>query len=156
MPYAKELEDTYYPATLTHDDYPELIDEGKRVDTVAVCAVLVSFNWTDDGIRSRKIGKFVDRFFANFDAFLQGAASPEMARGEFRGDARGLASLAAAQAWIDRAKGGRRRGDRAGGDAKRFDTFLAQAAPASGTPISDAERADLFRAFIEWSKGQVQ
>jgi hypothetical protein len=31
-----------------------------RGDTVAVCAVLVSFNWTDDGIRSRKIGKFVD------------------------------------------------------------------------------------------------
>ena len=54
VPYAKELEDSYYPATLTHDDYPELIDEGKRVDTVAVCAVLVSFNWTDDGIRSRR------------------------------------------------------------------------------------------------------
>ena len=28
VPYAKELEDSYYPATLTHDDYPELIAEG--------------------------------------------------------------------------------------------------------------------------------
>src|SRR4051794_27954018 len=44
VPYAKELEDSYYPATLTHDDYPELVAQGQRVDTVAVCAVLVSFN----------------------------------------------------------------------------------------------------------------
>jgi TRAP transporter TAXI family solute receptor len=41
VPYAKELEDSYYPATLTHDDYRDLVPEGLRVDTVAVCAVLV-------------------------------------------------------------------------------------------------------------------
>ena len=33
-----------------------------------------------------------------------------------------------------------------------FDAFLAQARTGD-TPISDAERADLFRAFLEWSKG---
>ena len=34
-----------------------------------------------------------------------------------------------------------------------FEAFLAQAARTSGAPISDAERADLFRAFLEWNKG---
>ncbi|HZJ11599.1 MAG TPA: TAXI family TRAP transporter solute-binding subunit, partial [Methyloceanibacter sp.] len=30
VPYAKGLEDEYYPATLTHDDYPALIAAGER------------------------------------------------------------------------------------------------------------------------------
>ena len=41
-------------------------------------------------------------------------------------------------------------------DAERehFDAFLAQASGPRATPISESERADLFRAFIEWNKGQ--
>ena len=156
VPYAKELEDSYYPATLTHDDYPELIDEGKRVDTVAVCAVLVSFNWTDDGIRSRKIGKFVDAFFDDFDQFLKAPRHPKWREVNFAATLEGWHRAPAAQDWIDRAKRSVAAGGTgAGGDAKRFDTFLAQASPASGAPLSDAERADLFRAFIEWSKNQA-
>jgi hypothetical protein len=34
-----------------------------------------------------------------------------------------------------------------------FDAFLAQATRTSGAPVSDAERANLFRAFLEWNKG---
>jgi len=33
-----------------------------------------------------------------------------------------------------------------------FDDFVAQASRTSGTPMSDSERADLFRAFLEWTK----
>jgi len=156
VPYAKELEDSYYPATLTHDDYPELIGEGKRVDTVAVCAVLVSFNWTDDGTRSRKIGKFVDAFFDNFDQFLKAPRHPKWREVNFAATLEGWHRSPAAQSWIDQAKRTvAERGSGTGGDAKRFDTFLAQASPASGAPLSDAERADLFRAFVEWSKSQA-
>jgi TRAP transporter TAXI family solute receptor len=67
IPYAKILEDAYYPATLTHDDYPDLIAEGQSVDTVSVCAVLVAFNWSGDNARYRKVAKFVDAFFSKFD-----------------------------------------------------------------------------------------
>jgi hypothetical protein len=43
----------------------------------------------------------------------------------------------------------------AGAPAKKsFDNFLAQTAQVSGKPITDAERADLFRAFLEWNKQQ--
>ena len=142
VPYAKELEDSYYPATLTHDDYPELIAEGKRVDTVAVCAVLVSFNWTDDGTRSRKIGKFVDAFFDDFDQFLKASRHPKWREVNFAATLEGWHRAPAAQIWIDQAKRNvAQAGTGAGGDAKRFDTFLAQASPASGAPLSDAERA---------------
>jgi len=40
VPYAEVLEQDYFPAKLTNDDYPNLIPKGSAVDTVAVGAVL--------------------------------------------------------------------------------------------------------------------
>jgi TRAP-type uncharacterized transport system substrate-binding protein len=151
VPYAKELEDSYYPATLTHDDYPELVPQGGRVDTVSVCAVLVSFNWTNDSPRYDKIAKFVNRFFSNFDAFLKAPRHPKWREVNFAATLEGWRRSPLAQSWIDRAKSSTDSASR-----NHFDAFLAQASGPRETPISDAERADLFRAFVEWSKGHNQ
>ena len=150
VPYAKGLEEEYYPATLTHEDYPELIPAGGRVDTLSVCAVLVSFNWNADSVRYRKIGKFVDRFFNNFDAFLQAPRHPKWREVNFAATLEGWQRSRHSQQWIDRAKQSPESASR-----NHFDAFLAQARTGD-TPISDAERADLFRAFIEWNKGRNQ
>ena len=151
VPYAKELEDSYYPATLGHDDYPELVPQGQRVDTVSVCAVLVSFNWNSDSVRYAKIAKFVDRFFSNFDAFQKAPRHPKWREVNFAATLEGWHRSPLAQRWIDRAQQG---SDTASRD--HFEAFMAQATKTSGAPISDAERADLFRAFLEWSKGHNQ
>jgi TRAP transporter TAXI family solute receptor len=150
VPYAKDLEDSYYPATLTHDDYPDLIPAGGRVDTVAVCAVLVSFNWNGDSPRYKKIGRFVDRFFTNFDQFLKPPHHPKWREVNYAATLEGWHRSPLSQAYIDRVKTAATDGN----TKKSFDTFLAQAAPAGGPPLSDAERADLFKAFLEWSKNQ--
>jgi TRAP transporter TAXI family solute receptor len=150
VPYAKALEDSYYPATLTHDDYPDLIPAGGRVDTVAVCAVLVSFNWNDDSPRYKKIGRFVDRFFTNFDQFLKPPHHPKWREVNYAATLEGWHRSPLSQAYIDRLKAASADGT----TKKSFDTFLAQAAPSGGAPLSDAERADLFKAFLEWSKNQ--
>ena len=149
VPYAKELEDSYYPGTLTHDDYPELVPQGGRVDTVSVCAVLVSFNWPRDSLRYEKIAKFVNRFFSNFDAFLNAPRHPKWREVNFAATLEGWNCSPLAQSWIDRAKSSTNTAER-----NHFDAFLAQANGPRETPISDAERADLFRAFIEWNKGR--
>ena len=150
MPYAKTLEDEYYPATLTHEDYPALITEGGRVDTLSVCAVLVSFNWPSDSVRYKKIAKLVDRFFSNFDAFLAAPRHPKWGEVNFAATLEGWRRSPLAQSWIDRAKP--KETDNAA--RSNFDAFLAQASNARSTPISDAERADLFRAFLEWNRGR--
>jgi uncharacterized protein len=149
VPYAKELEDSYYPATLTHDDYPELVPQGARVDTVSVCAVLVSFNWPRDSVRYDKIAKFVNRFFSNFDAFLNAPRHPKWREVNFAATLEGWNRSPLAQSWIDRAKSSTNTAER-----NHFDAFPAQANGPRETPISDAERANLFRAFIEWNKGR--
>jgi TRAP transporter TAXI family solute receptor len=148
IPYSKELEDSYYPTTLTHDDYPELIAAGQSVDTVSVCTVLVAFNWPGDAVRYKRVAKFVDAFFSKFDAFLEPPHHPKWREVNFAATLEGWHRSPAAQAWIDHAK-------EATGTASKsnFDSFVAQA-KVSGTPVSDEQRADLFRAFLEWNKSQ--
>jgi uncharacterized protein len=149
IPYSKELEDSYYPTTLTHDDYPELIAAGQSVDTVSVCTVLVAFNWPGDAVRYKRVAKFVDAFFSKFDAFLEPPHHPKWREVNFAATLEGWHRSPASQAWIDHAK-------EATGTASKsnFDSFLAQATKVSGTPVSDEQRADLFRAFLEWNKSQ--
>src|SRR5713101_1987730 len=45
IPYPGQLFGDYLPAALAHDDYPGLIAPGETVDTVAVGAVLITYNW---------------------------------------------------------------------------------------------------------------
>jgi TRAP transporter TAXI family solute receptor len=149
IPYAKILEDAYYPATLTHDDYPDLIAEGQSVDTVSVCAVLVAFNWSGDNVRYRKVAKFVDAFFSKFDELQKPPRHPKWREVNFAATLEGWHRSPAAQAWINRAKQGTSTASKS-----NFDTFLAQNGGSNGAPVSDEQRAELFKAFLEWNKNQ--
>jgi len=149
IPYAKILEDAYYPATLTHDDYPDLIAEGQSVDTVSVCAVLVAFNWSGDNVRYRKVAKFVDAFFSKFDELQKPPRHPKWREVNFAATLEGWHRSPAAQAWINRAKQGTSTASKS-----NFDTFLAQNGGSNGAPVSDQQRAELFKAFLEWNKNQ--
>ena len=149
IPYTKELEDAYYPANLTHDDYPELIAKGQSVDSVSVCAVLIAFNWSKDNVRYRKVAKFIEAFFDKFDEFQKPPRHPKWREVNFAATLEGWHRSPASQAWIDRAKQGPVTASRS-----NFDTFLAQNAQSNGTPVSDEQRAELFKAFLEWNKAQ--
>jgi hypothetical protein len=149
LPYAKGLEDDTYPETLSHDDYPALIEAGERIDTIAVCAVLVSFNWSNDSVRTKKLERFVERFFNNFDAFLEAPRHPKWQQVNFAATLEGWKRSPLSQAWIDRAK------TAVAADAgarEQFETFLAQADTSAA--VSEEERTKLFRDFLEWSKTQ--
>jgi TRAP transporter TAXI family solute receptor len=148
VPYAQALEDEYYPGTFSHEDYPNLVKAGGLVDTVSVCAVLISFNWSDDSVRYAKIAKFVDRFFANFDRFLVAPRHPKWREVNFAATLENWRRSPLAQHWIDRAKHANDAASRS-----HFDAFLAQAS-GRDAPISEAERAELFRAFLQWNKGR--
>lgn len=147
VPYAMGVEDEYYPATLTHEDYPNLVPAGGSIDTVSVCAVLISFNWPSDSVRYAKIAKLVDRFFANFDRFLVAPRHPKWREVNFAATLEEWRRSPLAQKWIDRAKQSTDTASRT-----HFDAFLAQAGSERATPISETERAELFRAFLQWSK----
>jgi hypothetical protein len=64
VPYTKELEELYLPATLDSKDYPKLIAAGQTIETIAVPAVLAVYNWQPGSARYARMVRFVDRLFA--------------------------------------------------------------------------------------------
>ena len=81
IPYPKQFSDDYLPATLTHDDYPELVPAGESVDTVAVGAVLIAYNWPKTNLDRYSRSPAVRGGLLSEDRRIPEAATPrQMAR----------------------------------------------------------------------------
>src|SRR5215475_4612342 len=75
--YSKKLSDYYLPSKLTHDDYPNLIPDGKPVDTIGIPAVLAVFNWQKGNDRYRRVERFIDYYFDHYDRLKQPSFHPK-------------------------------------------------------------------------------
>src|SRR6202045_1037216 len=140
--YAKPLQTDYLPATLNSKDYPNLIADGEKVDTIAVPAVLAAYNWAPNTDRYRKLSQFVDAFFTKFPSCQTPPFHPKWKEVSFSAPlAEGTRSPAAKQ-WLD--KNGIQPIAR-----NRFDEFLKQS-PAAAKVQSDAEKEALFKQFQAW------
>src|SRR6476620_11363103 len=69
IPYTQTLADYYTVGEFEKKDYPSLIAEGGKVDTIAVPAVLAVFNWSKGSDRYRRIERFTERLFSKWDQF---------------------------------------------------------------------------------------
>ena len=151
IPYTAPLFADYYPATLDHSDYPNLISDGQRVDTIANCAVLAVFNWPQGTDRYERVAKFVDAFFDHFDEFRQRRAKWRDVN--FAATLEGWKRFPAAQAWIDAA---RSKDTSQNATEQDFARFLDESRGKDAGLQSDAEREALFRAFVKWRASQPQ
>src|SRR5262245_37964315 len=75
--FEKPLQADYLPATLTNEDYPGLIAPGQKVETIAVSAVLIAFNWPKGTDRYRRIQRFVETFFPRLADFQKAPRHPK-------------------------------------------------------------------------------
>ena len=66
----------YLPAQLTSGDYPNLVG-GDKIETIAVGAVLASYNWPADSDRGKRIAKFTTALFTRFPEFLKPPRHPK-------------------------------------------------------------------------------
>jgi TRAP-type uncharacterized transport system substrate-binding protein len=66
VPLLPRLEEYYVPAQLDARDYPALIAEGQKIQTIAVPSVLAVFNWPQDHSRGKRLIRFVDYLFERF------------------------------------------------------------------------------------------
>lgn len=106
VPYARELENDYLPAQFTSADYPSLIEAGQRVETVAVGAVLASFNWDRANERYRKTAAFTQALFSNLANFQKAPRHPKWKEVNFASPLPGWNRFPAAQEWLDANKRG--------------------------------------------------
>jgi uncharacterized protein len=93
----ERIKAVYVPSELTADAYPNLIDAGKPVQTVAVAAVLAAYNWPDDHPRRRKLTRFIERFYGNFERLLEPPFHPKWREVDFRAPVPGWQRIAPAE-----------------------------------------------------------
>jgi TRAP transporter TAXI family solute receptor len=141
--YARPLQTDYLPATLTSKDYPNLIPEGGRVDTIAVPAVLAAYNWAPNTERYRKLSQFVDAFFTKFPTFQNPPFHPKWKEVSLSTPLPDWQRLPVAEQWL-------KTHNVEAVSRARFDEFLKQSPATAATVKTETDREALFRQFQTW------
>ncbi|MCC6470643.1 MAG: TRAP transporter substrate-binding protein [Alphaproteobacteria bacterium] len=149
VPLAPELIETYLPSRLGRDDYPQLIADGAGVETVAVGSVMAVYNWPADSERYRRVKRFIDAFFSDFNKFLEAPRHPKWKEVNLAAQVPGWQRFAAADQWLKAAAG------RAGATDEQlrenFRAFMGQQAKTAGAAAPTRQQQDeLFEQFLRW------
>jgi TRAP-type uncharacterized transport system substrate-binding protein len=145
VPFSQPLIADYLPTSLTHDDYPDLIPTGQSVETIAVGAVLITYNWPKTSVdRYQRIEKFVEAFFAKIDEFKKPPRHPKWREVNLAATLPGWTKFEAAQSWLDRQRV-------AAGQPAR-PTAVAGAGGRSEvlSDMGHAQKAGLYQEFLRW------
>ncbi len=159
--FAQALKSVYVPAVMSFDDYPDLVSRNEKVKTVSVSAVMAVYNWNPATDRYRKVSRFVDSFFKNFDKFKVRGRHAKWREVNLGDDVPGWSRFSAARNWIRKNKPELL----ATATAKpkknvktAFQEFLKQQAAAGVTKkkLTPQEQESLFNQFVGWMNKQDQ
>jgi uncharacterized protein len=140
VPYDGHFQADYLPAEFTHADYPNLIPEGEKVETVAVPTMLMAFNWPGDHARHQRLVRFMEAFFTKFPEIQKPPRHPRWRNVNLAATMDGWTRFAPAQDWLDR---------RAAATAPT--TTAGRGIPTSGAN-SGVQDEELFKEFLEWRR----
>ena len=141
VPFEKQIQALYLPASMSNDDYPALIEKDANVDTIAAITVLISYNWPKDSVRYQRTAKFVDAFFSKFSEFHKPPRLPLWKTVNLAASIPGWTRFAAAEEWLKNWRGGQ-----ATGQSAEFKQFMSQ---RTNNP-SPEQTEQLFREFLIW------
>lgn len=149
VPFAKPLRDDFLPAALTSEDYPGLVEPGRRVDTVAVGTVLIAYNWAKDSDQYKKIRKFVGAFFPQISKLQAPPHHPKWREVNLAATLPGWPRFAAAETWLAQHKDD----TPVEGARAKFDAFVRA---RGGQPGSAEDHEKLFEEFLQWSEARAR
>ncbi|WP_284424110.1 ABC transporter substrate-binding protein [Bradyrhizobium sp. SSBR45G] len=135
--YDKALHDDYLPATLSAEDYPNLVSGSAPVNTIAAEALLASYNWQAGSDRHRRLSLLVEALFNNLPALQRPPFHPKWLEVAPMAPIAGWTRFKTAQDWLDR---NMRAAQVLGANAQATDP------PPNGAPTDPK----LFREFLEW------
>jgi TRAP-type uncharacterized transport system substrate-binding protein len=146
VPFTSTFADYYTAGEFEAKDYPLLVREGGKVDTIAVPAVLAVFNWSKGSDRYRRIERLAERLFSHWDQFLVAPRHPKWRDVNLSATVPGWTRHTIAEQMLARFYGP---SASAQNDTSRdFQAFMDR--PGSGVPQSEADREVLFRGFLQW------
>ena len=150
--YSKALQDDFLPAVLSHEDYPNLIAPGQKVDTIAVVCVLIAYNWAKDTDRYQRIARFVEAFFPRLAEFHQKPRHPKWKEANLAATVPGWKRFDAAEEWL-----AKNRMPAVSNEREQFDAFVtAQRGATTGgaSAYAPEERERLFEDFLKWKQAR--
>jgi TRAP-type uncharacterized transport system substrate-binding protein len=150
--------DNYLRTRLTHKQYPELIDEGQSVATVANRALLVAYNWPESSPRYPRLAKFVETFFDRIYQFHDSARHPKWKEINLAAEVPGWTRFKPAADWLARYKGAlsSREGQPLANLRPVFEQFVSSYTASRGNkPLSPRETEALFVEFRKFLESQV-
>ncbi len=147
IPYTEALEQDYLPTKLTSDDYPNLIQKGSTLDTIAIPSVLAVYNWPRDTDRYRRVAKFIDAFFTKFPEFQQPARHVKWKEANITATLRGWRRFPAAEEWL-----AKNPDKQVAAAPVAIDPDVVRAQAAKAAPNDPAEQERLFQQFMDWAK----
>jgi TRAP-type uncharacterized transport system substrate-binding protein len=150
IPFSKPLQDDYLPAALTHADYPGMVPAGDGVDTVAVGAVLVAYNWPKGSDRYRRLEKFVQQFFPKLEEFQKPPRHPKWRETNLAATLPGWTRFAPADEWLQRHGKPQSPLQPVAANRDTFKEFMA----TRGAGTKPDERERLFQEFLKWSQAR--
>jgi uncharacterized protein len=149
--YAQPVVSDYLPATLTHDDYPDMIAEGQSVDTIAVGVVLIAYNWPKTNVnRYQRVERFVEAFFSKIDEFNKPPHHPKWQEVNIAATLPGWTRFEAAQNWLDRMQTAEEQQNL----QQTSDTRGQRSDAAALNALSDDPK--LFQEFLRWKQRRRQ
>jgi TRAP transporter TAXI family solute receptor len=146
IPFEDSLSELYLPARLANDDYPDLIDKGAAVDTLAVGSILAVYGWPEGTERYKRVQRFVEAFFSRFDEFLKPGRHPKWQEVNLTAAVPGWKRFKPAQEWLDRSAPTAAKQPNA-----EFEAFL-EARRINANP---SERQQLFEDFLTWQRNRA-
>ena len=140
--FGAALEAAYLPTRLTPEDYPNLIQAGGGIATVATGMVLLAAKAKSDPGSSERVSRFVNGVFPRF-AELQAQGRHLAAR------RRGVARVRAAAVFLGEPETVRATPTAAKASAIQSPTF------AENLALSKEQKESLFKRYIEWQRTKL-
>ncbi len=139
IPFTKMFEDYYTLGEFTKQDYPNLLQGKDSIDTIAVPAVLAVYNWPTKTDRYRKVQRFVQYLFNNWDKFQKPPYHPKWRDINLAATVPGWTRFGVAQDSLDRITS----------QKTSFQSFLNT---KGEVPANDNDKEALFREFMQWQQ----
>lgn len=136
----------YTPSWFTSDDYPHLVEAGRRIETASVSRVLAVRNWSEGSPRYRRVARLAEALDAHFDDLKQSGNSLRW---------RDVGRADGAPGW-QRFKLVRDLFDRSSRQPDEEMVFerVAAAAGICSLPSSTTAHERLYREFMEWRRAR--
>lgn len=148
IPFTKTFEDLYTLGELTKQEYPNLLQGQDRIDTIAVPAVLAVFNWPRNSDRYNRVERFIQYLFTRWDTLQHPPYHPKWRDVNLAATVPGWTRFTVAEQLLQQMQAQQQQAQQQQKQQRAaFEVFLSN---QPRMPVSEADREDLFRKFLEW------